>query len=143
MLATILLVNFFSQAGLFMLPRNTLGVRRSYALNKLDAHHPRKLKLFETNLLQRDLFLTAMNGYSAIFHIASLFLIPEKFHDPKEELFRLAVKGPENILESVDKTESVRRVILISLIMCSLMIVTMLLNFHTDEPERSWCYIWR
>jgi UDP-glucose 4-epimerase len=66
----------------------------------LDAHHPSKLKLFEAHLLQRDSFLTAMKGCSAVFHVASPFLVPEKIRDPKKQLFRPAVEGTQNILES-------------------------------------------
>jgi nucleoside-diphosphate-sugar epimerase len=76
------------------------------------------LKLFEAHLLERDSFLTAMQRCSTVFHVASPFLVPEKIRDPEEQLFRPAVEGTQNILESVDKTESVQRVILTSSSTC-------------------------
>lgn len=45
------------------------------ALEKLDAQHPSKLKLFEAHLLERDSFLTSMQGCSIVFHVASPFLV--------------------------------------------------------------------
>ncbi|CAG9950928.1 unnamed protein product, partial [Clonostachys rosea f. rosea IK726] len=104
------------------------------ALKKLDAQHPSKLKLFEAHLLERDSFLTAMQRCSTVFHVASPFLVPEKIRDPEEQLFRPAVEGTQNILESVDKTESVQRVILTSSNVAQMEDQTLLEN-HFNETS--------
>ncbi|KAL2024142.1 hypothetical protein VTK56DRAFT_9922 [Thermocarpiscus australiensis] len=52
-----------------------------------------------------------MQGCSVVFHVASPFLVPEKVKDPQEQP---ALEGARNVLGSVNKTETVERVVLTS-----------------------------
>ncbi len=53
-----------------------------------------------------------MQGCSVVFHTASPFTI--NVQDPQRDLIDPAVKGTRNVLEDVNRTESVRRVVLTS-----------------------------
>ncbi|KAK4096415.1 NAD(P)-binding protein [Parathielavia hyrcaniae] len=83
-------------------------------LQTLSDQHPGKLHLFETDLLNEGSFLAPMQGCSVVLHIASPFLVPEKVRNPEKDLVRPAVDGTRNVLDCVNKTESVKRVVLTS-----------------------------
>lgn len=71
-----------------------------------------RLEFFEADLLEEGSYLAAMQGCSVVFHTASPFnMYPE---NPKRDLIDPAVRGSANVLRSVDKTESVERVVLTS-----------------------------
>jgi dihydroflavonol-4-reductase len=53
-----------------------------------------------------------MEGCEVVFHTASPFLL--RFDDPQAELVEPALKGTQNVLNSVNATPSVRRVVLTS-----------------------------
>eukprot|EP00980_Cylindrotheca_fusiformis_P023577 scaffold10626_cov112-Cylindrotheca_fusiformis.AAC.8 len=72
------------------------------------------LKFFKGDLLEEGSYEEAMEGCSVVFHTASPF-----FYDPDrskvdEQLLEPAVKGTRNVLNSVAKTPSVRRVVVTS-----------------------------
>jgi nucleoside-diphosphate-sugar epimerase len=73
-----------------------------------------KLRLFEADLLKEGSFLEPMQGCSVVFHVASPFLVPEKVKNAEQDLIRPAVEGTRSVLDSVNKTESVKRVVLTS-----------------------------
>ena len=72
-----------------------------------------ELKLFEANLLDEGSFEHAMQGCEVVIHMASPFLVTN-FKDPIADLIDPAVKGTFNVLNSVNRTESVKRVVLTS-----------------------------
>ncbi len=82
-------------------------------LLSLAEDYPEKLKLFEADLLQVGSFSEAMNNCDVVIHTASpYFLKPSK--NTQSELIDPAIKGTENVLNSVNKTETVTRVVLTS-----------------------------
>jgi dihydroflavonol-4-reductase len=84
------------------------------ALTLLGECHPGRLRVFEADLLRPGSFDAAMEGCEVVHHVASPFFMPEKIVDGAEQLLRPAKLGTENVLASVDRTPSVRRVVLTS-----------------------------
>lgn len=72
-----------------------------------------RLTLFEANLLEDRSFDRAMRGCERVIHCASPFEI-SGIHDPQKQLVEPAVNGTRNVLGSVERTSSVRRVVLTS-----------------------------
>ena len=70
------------------------------------------LTIFSGNLLEEKSYDQAMKNCEYVFHVASPFLIKSK--DAKKEIIDPAVKGTQNVLDSVNRTSSVKRVILTS-----------------------------
>lgn len=71
-----------------------------------------QLKFFKGDLLNPGSFDAAMVGCELVFHTASPYTINVK--DPQKELIDPALKGTENVLNSVNKVGSVKRVVLTS-----------------------------
>ncbi len=82
-------------------------------LHKLAAAHGGKLKLFKAELLDNGSYDAPMQGCELVMHTASPFVI-SGFTDANEALVRPAVEGTRNVLESVNRTASVKRVVLTS-----------------------------
>lgn len=82
-------------------------------LEKLAQGAPGKLVLFKADLLDAGSFDAAMQGCQLVMHTASPFVI-SGFTDANEALVRPAVEGTRNVLGSVERTPSVRRVVLTS-----------------------------
>jgi nucleoside-diphosphate-sugar epimerase len=72
-----------------------------------------KLTLHEADLLKDGSFEGPMDGCEAVFHMASPFSV-EKVKDPSAALVRPALEGTRNVLNSVNNTPSVKRVVLTS-----------------------------
>lgn len=70
------------------------------------------LKFFKADLLTPDAYFEAMQGCELVYHTASPFTTDVK--DPQKELIDPAVKGTANVLNSANKTASVKRVVLTS-----------------------------
>lgn len=70
------------------------------------------LKLFKADLLTPDSYKEAMNGCDVVFHAASPFKL--SVSDPQKELVDPAKLGTRNVLETVNKVHSVKRVVLTS-----------------------------
>jgi nucleoside-diphosphate-sugar epimerase len=81
-------------------------------LEELAAHSSGKIHYFESDLLQDGSYADAMTGCELVFHTASPFI--SYANDPQKELVEPAVLGTQNVLEQVNKTESVKRVVLTS-----------------------------
>jgi len=94
-------------------PRNDA---KMLPLRELQLAHPGKLHIFEADLLKPKSFDAAFDGCAVVHHVASPFLLPEKISDGKKQLVEPAVEGTRNILESVNHTPSVRRVVVTSTI---------------------------
>jgi len=74
---------------------------------------PKQLKLFKSDLLQEGSFDEAMQNCDIVIHTASPYFL-EKPQDIQSELINPAVQGTQNILNSVNKNHSVKRVVLTS-----------------------------
>lgn len=72
-----------------------------------------ELKVFEADLLIPSSFDTPMIGCEEVYHLASPFVI-NNIKDAQKQLVDPALKGTQNVLNSVDKTETVKKVILTS-----------------------------
>lgn len=81
-------------------------------LRDLQAKHPNRLELFEADLLVPESFHAAMAGCSTVYHVASPFLMPFQIKNGKEEIVEPILRGIRNVLETVNETESVKRVVL-------------------------------
>ena len=81
-------------------------------LVELSENNPGEIILFKADLLERGSFNAAAKGCNIVFHIASPFLF--KFNDPVKELINPALEGTKNVLEAVNVTDSVERVVLTS-----------------------------
>ncbi len=70
------------------------------------------LRLFDADLTEEGSFAEAMAGCGVVFHIASPFII--EVEDAQRDLIEPAVGGTRNVLDEVNRTESVTRVVLTS-----------------------------
>lgn len=70
------------------------------------------IKYFEADLLKPGSYDEAAQGCELVIHTASPFISNVK--DPQRQLVDPALQGTENVLSSVNKAESVRRVVLTS-----------------------------
>lgn len=82
-------------------------------LHRITEDAPGTLKLFEADLLQDGSFDTAMQGCELVMHTASPFSFG-KSGDPYEMYINPAVEGTRNVLDAVNRTQSVKRVVLTS-----------------------------
>lgn len=71
-----------------------------------------KIVYFKSDLLQKGSYKAAMEGCELVFHTASPFVF--EFKDPQKELIDPALNGTTNILEEVNQSSSVKRVVLTS-----------------------------
>ena len=81
-------------------------------LNEVASQTSGTIKFFGSDLLQKNSYQEAMENCEIVFHTASPFKTHIK--DPKTELIDPAVLGTQNVLETVNKTPSVKRVVLTS-----------------------------
>jgi nucleoside-diphosphate-sugar epimerase len=80
-------------------------------LEQLSRRFPGQLEMFEADLLKEGSFDEAMAGCSVVFHVASPFLVVEQIKDRRRDLLEPIVFGARNVLASVARTPSVRRVV--------------------------------
>ena len=73
---------------------------------------PGTIQFFQADLLERGSYTRAMKGCGVVFHTASPLELVVR--DPQRELIDPAVLGTHSVLESVNITDSVRRVVLTS-----------------------------
>ena len=91
-----------------------LNKKASYQhLEKIAADSSGSIQFFKANLLDEGSFDAAMQGCEVVIHMASPFLVTN-FKDPIKDLVDPAVKGTINVLNSVNRTESVKRVVVTS-----------------------------
>ncbi|MGV2124745.1 NAD-dependent epimerase/dehydratase family protein [Agrobacterium vitis] len=96
--------------------RSLRNVAKIKPLTDMQARFPGKLTLYEADLLIPGSFDAAVAGCSIVFHVASPFKLPEKIKDGQREMVEPALQGTRNVLDSVNRTESVRRVVMTSTI---------------------------
>lgn len=82
-------------------------------IKQLQEVHGEKLKIFRGNLLTEASFDQAMQGARGVIHTASPFKI-SGINDAKKELIDPAVNGTKNVLASVEKEDSIEKVVLTS-----------------------------
>lgn len=90
-------------------PSNEAKVRH---LLELAESLPGTLKLFAADLLEDGSFDDAIAGCCVVFHTASPFIVSGG--DPETTLVKPALEGTQNVLGSVNRTETVTRVVLTS-----------------------------
>ena len=81
-------------------------------LNALADNAPGEIRYFQADLLQEGSYADGMAGCQLVFHTASPFTIDVT--DPQSELVDPARLGTRNVLETANRTPSVRRVVLTS-----------------------------
>lgn len=82
-------------------------------LNAIAAKAPGTLRLFKADLLTPRAYDDAIQGCEVVIHTASPFVI-SGFTDAYEALVRPAVEGTRNVLDSVERCDRVKRVVLTS-----------------------------
>ena len=81
-------------------------------LNEVAATTPGEIKYFKADLLDQGSYDEAMEGCELVFHTASPFKVEVK--NPQVELVDPARRGTRNVLETANRTVSVKRVVLTS-----------------------------
>ncbi|MEZ4937869.1 MAG: aldehyde reductase [Crocinitomicaceae bacterium] len=109
------IVKFLLEDG--YLVRGTVRSTKAFAkiahLVKLQETFPGKLELFEADLMQEGSFDQAVKGAQIVIHTASPFFIT-KIKDAQKQLIEPAQQGTKNVLESVERSGTVERVVLTS-----------------------------
>ncbi|HKI87819.1 MAG TPA: aldehyde reductase [Draconibacterium sp.] len=93
--------------------RNKANTKKYEHLLDLAAKSNGSLEIFEADLLNEGSFEKAMQNCELVLHTASPFQI-SGIKDPQNELVEPALKGTRNVLHTVSKTESVKRVVFTS-----------------------------
>jgi nucleoside-diphosphate-sugar epimerase len=94
--------------------RSLSRIRKVAPLTQLEHQFPGKLRLFEADLLKPGSFEAAMRGCGVVYHVASPFMLPEKIKDGRSQMLEPALFGTQNVLASVNASDSVRRVVFTS-----------------------------
>lgn len=81
-------------------------------LDELAAKLLGDIKYFKADLLDEGSYDEAMKGCQLVYHTASPFV--RSVNDPQKDLVDPAKKGTRNVLESANRTDSVKRVVVTS-----------------------------
>ena len=81
-------------------------------LDGLKERYPGKLQLFEADLLEPGSLDAALEGCDALIHTATAVILAAP--DPQKQIIDVAVKGTQNVLDSVARTPSIRRIVMTS-----------------------------
>lgn len=92
--------------------RNPDNIHSLKYLNDLALKSKGRIRYFKADLLQEGSYDEAMKDCKLVFHTASPFINTVK--DPQKDLVDPALIGTRNVLASVNRTPSVRRVVLTS-----------------------------
>tara|TARA_R110002072_G_scaffold63882_16_gene158595 strand:+ start:878 stop:1927 length:1050 start_codon:yes stop_codon:yes gene_type:complete len=92
--------------------RNPENKKKIQHLEDMAEANSGSLKFFKSDLLVDGSYEEAMQGCELVFHTASPFILNVK--DKQKDLIEPALKGTQNVLNSVNKTKSVKRVVLTS-----------------------------
>ena len=92
--------------------RNPENPKKVGHLKELGKQAKGEIKFFKADLLTPGAYKEAMQGCELVYHTASPFTTNVK--DPQKELIDPALNGTENVLESANETESVKRVVVTS-----------------------------
>ncbi len=102
-------------------------------LDVLGERYPGKLKLFEADLLEPGSLDAALEGCDALIHTAAAVILASR--DPQKKIIDVAVKGTQNVLDSVAKTPSVERIVMTS----SIAAVMSYDQLDATYTEDDWC----
>lgn len=94
--------------------RDLSQVAKLEVLREMQMRFAGKLKLFEADLLTPGSFFAAMQGCDVVHHVASPFLQPEQIQDGRRQILEPSLHGTRNVLDSVNKTPCVTRVVMTS-----------------------------
>jgi len=92
--------------------RKKTNVEKYQHLLELAEKSEGTIALYEADLLKEGSYDEPAKGCSAVFHIASPFIL--KFKDPQNELVDPALKGTKNVLNAASKSGTIKKVILTS-----------------------------
>lgn len=92
--------------------RNPNDKEKLKYLNALAEKSQGSIKYFKADLLDEGSYDEAMKNCEMVFHTASPFTLNVK--DAQKDLVDPALKGTQNVLASVNRTETVKRVVLTS-----------------------------
>jgi len=109
--------------------RGTVRSAHSEAATTLATLFP-KLQLFEADLLQEGSFDPIFAGVDYVLHTASPF--PTKIVDAQKEVIEPAVAGTKNVLESVAKSPSIKKVVITS------SAAAVVQQYPTDDGTKIW-----
>jgi nucleoside-diphosphate-sugar epimerase len=93
--------------------RDPTDPARTGHLRHIAETSPGSLSLFRADLMEPGAFDEAVAGCQYVFHTASPLLV-RGVEDPVRELIEPATRGTRNVLEAVNRSPSVRRVVLTS-----------------------------
>jgi nucleoside-diphosphate-sugar epimerase len=93
--------------------RDPTNGKRTAHLVEMAKTLPGELRLFAADLLKDGSFAQAFEGCSVVIHTASPFVIGN-VSDPQRQLVDPALQGTRNVLQQVNSTDSVERVVLTS-----------------------------
>lgn len=82
-------------------------------LLEIEKNSSGKLEFFEADLLKEGIFDDAVKDCELVIHTASPFVV-NNIKDAQKELVDPALEGTKNVLNSVNKSENVKRVVLTS-----------------------------
>lgn len=92
--------------------RNPENEAKRAHLDAVAENAPGNITYFKSDLLEEGSYDEAMKGCEVVFHTASPFTLNVK--DAQKDLVDPAVKGTQNVLESANRIESVKRVVVTS-----------------------------
>ena len=81
-------------------------------LDVLKERYSGKLQCFEADLLEPGSLDAALEGCDALIHTATAVILAAP--DPQKQIIDVAVKGTQNVLDSVARTPSVKRIVMTS-----------------------------
>src|SRR5210317_296290 len=108
------------------------GAKRSH-LDALEEQYSGKLKLFEADLLEPGSLDAALEGCDALIHTATAVILAAP--DPQKQIIDVAVKGTQNVLDSVARAPGVKRIVMTSSIAA-------VINYEQQDrtyTEDDWC----
>ena len=92
--------------------RNASNEKKIEHLEKIKSSGSGKISYFESDLLSPNSYESAMEGCEIVFHTASPFVMDSK--DPQGEVIDPALEGTRNVISTVEKIKTVKKVILTS-----------------------------
>lgn len=92
--------------------RDSKNAAKRAHLDVLARRSPGEVRYFDADLTAPGSYASAMQGCKAVFHTASPFALA--VDDPQRDLVDPALLGTRNVLEEVDRTRSVERVVVTS-----------------------------
>ncbi|MCH2535500.1 MAG: NAD-dependent epimerase/dehydratase family protein [Bdellovibrionales bacterium] len=92
--------------------RDPDNLKKLSHLKELEKNSSGTIVFFKADLLKKDSYLESMQGCDTVIHTASPF--KTKVKDPQKDLIEPALYGTENVLNSVNQTPSVKKVVVTS-----------------------------